>query len=330
LSGYGDEFGALTNACLDGHKLMKWWSQLEPAEGQYDWSVIETPMNRWLAAGKRVMLSPVTAHSSRVNGFPAQATPDWVFRAGAKWVPLPSDGKDPIRVPVFWDPVYLEKYCAFIRALGKRFDDQKGIEIVYCGTGVYGETIISPELWGKKEHRLWGEAGLSPENWTKAVNTVVDAYVAAFPKTLVGLQISGPGLDLQEKCTPAYARHAAEKGVLLQYDGVTAEPLKWSGPYFVDTVTRWSGVTSIGLEAYGPSSGSVPPTSGFKFEGGLKDLADVAITHKANYLLMWFQDAEKATAGATTYDPRWEEAIKRAAASFKPGPLGGSKGNASK
>ena len=326
-SGYGDEPGALTNPHLDGHKLMKWWSQLEPEEGKYNWSAIERPMSRWLAAGKRVMLSPVTMHSGPVNGFPAQATPDWVFKAGAKWVPLPLKGnKDSVRVPVYWDPIYLEKYRNFIRALGKRFDNETGIEVVYCGTGVFGETIVSTELWGRKEHQLWSEAGLTPENWIKAVNAVVDAYVEAFPKTVVGLQVTNPGLvSYMEKCTPTYARHAAEKGVLLQYCGITAEPFKWSGQFFVDSITRWAGVTSIGFEAYSPSSGAAPPNSTFVFKGSLKDLVDVAIKHKANYMLMWYQDAVKATPGSKTHDPKWEEAIKRAAASLKHGPLGGSR-----
>lgn len=325
-SGYEDDFGALTNPHLDGHKLMKWWSQLEPEEGKYNWSVIEKPMGRWLAAGKRVMLSPITAHSSRVNGLPAQPTPDWVFEAGAKWVLLPSDGRNPIRVPVFWDPVFLQKYRNFIRALGRQFDDRKGVEIVYCGAGVFGETIISTELWGKKEHRLWSEAGLTPENWVKAVEAVVDAYVAAFPKTLVGLQVSNPGLvSYMEKCTPAYARHAAEKGVLLQYSGITGEPIKWGGQFFVDSITHWAAVTSVGFEAYSPSSGAAPTNSTFVFEGSLKTLADVAIKHDANYLTMWHPDAVKATSGSKTHDPRWEEAIKRAAASLKHGPSGGSR-----
>jgi hypothetical protein len=326
-SGYGDELGAVTNPHLDGHKLMKWWSQLEPEEGKYNWSAIEGPMSRWLAAGKRVMLSPITAHSGPVKGLPAQATPDWVFKAGAKWVPLPLKGsKDSVRVPVYWDPIYLEKYRNFIRALGKRFDDRKGIEVVYCGTGVFGETIVSTELWGQKEHRLWSAAGLTPENWIKAVNAVVDAYVEAFPKTIVGLQLTNPGLvSHQEKCTPICARHAAEKGVLLQYCGVTAEPFKWSGQFFVDSITRWSTTTSIGFEAYGPSSGAVPPTSRFKFEGSLRSLVDVAGKYQVNYLLIWHQDAVKATSGDKTYDPRWATEIERAAASLKHGPLGGSR-----
>jgi len=325
-TGYGDEYSALTNPHLDGHKLMKWWSQLEPEEGKYDWSVIEGPMSRWLAAGKRVMLSPVTAHSGPVKGLPTQATPDWVFKAGAKWVPMPCAGNNSVRIPVYWDPIYLEKYRNFILALGKRFDDRRGIEIVFCGTGVFGETIISTELWGKKEHRLWSEAGISPENWIKAVNAIVDAYVEAFPKTLVGLQVSNPGqASYAEKCTPSYARHAAEKGVLLQYCGITAEPFKWSGPYFVESITRWAGVTSIGFEAYSPSGGAAPANSKFTFEGDLKDLVDAAIKHKVNYLSVWYQDAVKATPGSKTHDPRWQEEIQRAAASLKHGPLGGSR-----
>ncbi|MFA6543632.1 MAG: hypothetical protein WCS99_04355 [Limisphaerales bacterium] len=326
-SGYTDEQGTLNNPHLDGHKLMVWWSQVEPEEGKYKWSVIEGPMRRWLAAGKRFMLSPVTVHSDRVPGFPAQATPDWVFDAGARSVPLPlKGGKDSIRIPVYWDPVYLGKYRSFIRALGQRFDGQKGLELVCCGTGTYGETIVSPELWGQKEHQPWADAGLTSENWIKAVNTVVDAYVEAFPTTLVGLQVTNPGLvPHRESCTPAYARHAAEKGVLLQYCGVTPEPFQWNGQFYVDAIKRWAGVTSLGFEAYSPSSGAAPPNSTFVFKGGLKDIVDVTLKHQINYLVMWHQDALKATPGHKTHHPEWEAAIKRAATSLRHGPSGGSR-----
>ena len=155
---------------------------------------------------------------------------------------------------------------------------------------------------------------------------MVDAYVEAFPKTIVGLQVTNPGLvSYKEKCTPTYARHAAEKGVLLQYCGITAEPFKWGGQFFADSISRWAGVTSLGFEAYSPSSGAAPANSKFTFEGSLKDLADTAIKYKVNYLSMWYQDAVKATPDSKMHDPQWEEAIKRAAASLKHGPLGGSR-----
>jgi len=325
LSGsYQDNFDAITNRHLDGHKLMKWWSLVEPEEGKYDWSVIEEPMNKWLAAGKRVMLSPITATKWPPKDMPAQPTPDWVFEAGAKSVPLYYDGKNHIRVPVYWDPIYLEKYRNFIKALGKQFDDRKGLELVYCGIGIYGETIISTELWGQETEkwRPWIEAGLTAEKWVEAVNAVVDAYADAFPRTLVGLQVSNPGARLRTECTPAYCRHAAQKSVLLQYDGITAEPFLWGGQYYASTIARWSQTTSIGFEAYGPSSGAVPPGARFKFEGSLKDLSDAAIKHKVNYLLVWYQDAVKATPGSKNYAPEWQAAMERAAASLKPDPAG--------
>lgn len=97
---------------------------------------------------------------------------------------------------------------------------------------------------------------------------------------------------------------------MLQYDGITAEPFQWGGIYYVKQITRWSKLTSIGFEAYGPSSGAVPPEARFKFNGSLADLTNAAIKYRVNYLLVWYQDAVKATRDSQSYDPQWEAALR--------------------
>lgn len=130
--------------------------------------------------------------------------------------------------------------------------------------------------------------------------------------------------DQLNRRTPAYCKRAARKGVVLQYDGITAEPLQWGGIYYLNQITRWAKITRIGFEAYGPSSGAVPPNAKFKFPGTLEDLVNAAQKQKANYLLVWYEDAVKAAPGSKTHDRKWEAAMKLAQRGVKPGPSSGA------
>ena len=54
------------------------WSFLEPREGEFDWTVISTPAQRWIDKGKRIAL-----RFTCCEPFYEFATPEWVRDAGA-------------------------------------------------------------------------------------------------------------------------------------------------------------------------------------------------------------------------------------------------------
>ncbi len=55
------------------------WSYLEPEEGKFNWSLVDTPAQRWIAKGKQVAFRFTCSKSTLPN-----ATPDWVRAADAK------------------------------------------------------------------------------------------------------------------------------------------------------------------------------------------------------------------------------------------------------
>src|SRR5512143_2772886 len=55
------------------------WAFLEPEEGRFEWALLDTPAQRWIARGKRVALR-ITASENWTK----YATPEWVRLAGAK------------------------------------------------------------------------------------------------------------------------------------------------------------------------------------------------------------------------------------------------------
>ncbi len=116
------------------------WGFLEPKEGSYDWSWLDTPAQRWIAKGKRICLRFTTS-----EGWLKYATPRWVFDAGARAVSYKPQQNDqytgePSVEPDFGDPVYLEKLDRFLAAAAARYDGDPNIEFIDIGTfGMWGE-----------------------------------------------------------------------------------------------------------------------------------------------------------------------------------------------
>ncbi|MCX7017357.1 MAG: hypothetical protein NTW86_33135, partial [Candidatus Sumerlaeota bacterium] len=95
---------------VTGTQLSYCWTQLEPAEGECRWDIIEEHLDLWARNGKKCWLEVSTA-GRWWRGTPCDpATPQWVFDQGAAFVKAPETAT----YPVFWDPRYLEKWGQFI------------------------------------------------------------------------------------------------------------------------------------------------------------------------------------------------------------------------
>ena len=57
------------------------WSFLEPQEGQFNWSLFDTPAQRWVGKGKKIAI-----RVSCCESWWRYATPKWVQDAGAKGI----------------------------------------------------------------------------------------------------------------------------------------------------------------------------------------------------------------------------------------------------
>lgn len=117
------------------------WSFLEPEEGVYNWSILDTPAQRWLAKGFQIALRISCAESSPQQPY---ATPKWVRDAGAKGYTFSrGKGVDPageIWEPKYDDPVFLEKLDRFLAALAQRYDGSPEVAFLDVGSfGVWGE-----------------------------------------------------------------------------------------------------------------------------------------------------------------------------------------------
>jgi len=188
------------------------WSVLEPEEGNYQWKHPdwEGSMDSWIAAGYKVALQ--IRGQDTWGTFYNEGVPQWVFDAGAKYIDepirwykggygalnfMPDGQEDPMRYPVYWDEIYLDKVELLVNALGERYNGRPEVEYIILGhLGRWGEMHIT----GHSPLEPWFDAGYSLEKFIETNKRIIDIYCNAFPDTQI----------VQEICAPCYAPEEAE------------------------------------------------------------------------------------------------------------------------
>ena len=215
------------------------WQVIEPEEGKFNWKHPdwEGCIDSWIDAGFKVALE--------VRGMDAwgtcygQGVPQWVFDAGAKYVDESLDyyrgsyvlnfldfehSTAPVRYPVYWDKIYLEKVRNLVQAMGERYNGRPEIEWINQGhMGRWGEMHISMH----SPLQPWFDAGFSRETYVDAMFQLIDIYCEAFPDTRLCQEICTPvfgevlGTDYlsADKVPEVYAR-LAERGFIIKQNGI--------------------------------------------------------------------------------------------------------------
>lgn len=157
------------------------WSFIEPQEGRFDWSVVDTPAQRWIAKGKKIAF-----RISCCESWIRWATPKWVQDAGAKGhnftVGRGVDENGPFWEPVYDDPVFLEKLERFLAEFSRRYDGNPNVAFIDVGS--FG-------VWG--EGHCWASTKLDVDDAVKKKH--VDLHLKHFKRTLLAVSDDyiGPG-----------------------------------------------------------------------------------------------------------------------------------------
>ncbi len=181
------------------------WSHLEPEEGRFTWSVLDTPAQRWLDKGKQIALRISCSES-----FMRYATPEWVEKAGAKGYNFsPRKGVDPngpYWEPDFDDPVFLEKLDHFLAALADRYDGNP--EVAFIDVGSVG---------------VWGEghtyASTRKSNSVATIRRHIDLHTKHFKKTLL---VANDDFALHDRGREPI-EYAAQQGLSLRDDSILVQ-----------------------------------------------------------------------------------------------------------
>jgi glycosyl hydrolase family 42 (putative beta-galactosidase) len=175
----------LANTDVVGVSIRYPWFDLEPVEGDFDWTFLDDEVARVAAAGKQVLLR-IGTMSGR---------PEWVTtavrRAGGKFFTFDDNGVT-TSIPVFWDPTFLAKKKAMIAALGKHFTKNPAVVII---TASFANA--TSEDWNVPHTATditnWFAVGYTTAKLLDAGKQIIDATMAAFPNQYVTLAIGGNG-----------------------------------------------------------------------------------------------------------------------------------------
>jgi hypothetical protein len=169
----------LETKALEGAQVTYSWRQLEPGEGEYDFSLIRDDLAFLTSKGKRlfVQIQDVTFSESRIN-VPRYLLRDPRYNGGAD-KQYHVKGGDEAHAAVAgwmarrWDPAVQERFHKLLAALGKEFDGRiEGINFAETSVGVGASGRLFPK-------------GFTFETYRDAVITNMKALRGAFPKSVV-------------------------------------------------------------------------------------------------------------------------------------------------
>jgi hypothetical protein len=228
---------------LAGSEQLFYWDQIEPTEGVYEWSLVERFIAAQAAVGKKAAIGVLTFNGRANQGStadPPMRVPAFVWAAGARTITCSGN----FQIPRYWDPVYLAKYGAFVRALAARYDGDPRLEFILIGVGKFGETQPCDTTDNTcVATAMWADGA----NWVNTVNAITDLHAAAFHSTPLLLPVAPRFLSECERRD--FTDHAIAQGVGLFYAGVTAEPEwvdhrtrpGWNGCGKYDRLLDWAG-----------------------------------------------------------------------------------------
>ena len=313
------------------------WGELEPKEGEYHWEPIDRFIAPWAAAGKKVTIQISTCQKQVMY-----ATPQWVYEAGAKKILSKApdlrenvaqakveNNPSLIRTksfpesyyPIYWDPIYLEKYSQFIRAFGKRYNGHPAVESIIMGMGHdTGITVIpnnsSPDLTDQ-----YRQAGFTYDVWLKTILQIASIYREAFPNTPLRATIS----PIEKKTDPEtrviqltrYCEALAAHGVIPFYHNVEGTQ-KYRDSFVPPLFAKLGEHHKVALGMDNPTwranqkggHGNVYYGSPQEqYENAVGGIRGVPVSH-LSYFVIYANDVAASIPKNERYNPEYEKSMK--------------------
>jgi hypothetical protein len=121
------------------------WAYLEPEEGQFNWLVIDSVINKWTAKGYDISFRITCKETHDL----IYATPEWVRKEGANGRMVQNNNTpNPQWEPDYGDSIFLEKLDNFHKAFAARYDGKPWVSFVDIGSiGEWGEGHTAYSGW---------------------------------------------------------------------------------------------------------------------------------------------------------------------------------------
>lgn len=154
-----------------GAQIMYSWRQLEPREGEYDFSILEMDVNYLAQYGKKLFIQLQDASFSPEH----KPVPDYLLTdkyEGGVTAQYADDGAIEGWVAKRWNGQVQARFAALLAALGDEFDGRiEGINLQETAIGVSATT----------------DPSFSPDRYVDALKVSMRALKASFPKSVTML-----------------------------------------------------------------------------------------------------------------------------------------------
>lgn len=153
------------------------WSDLEPKNNQFNWTLLDSQFVRAKRYGKKITLAVL-------NG---PAAPSWLFQQGAQAFPYFFRGVvDTLPLP--WDSTYLAEWREVIIATGNRYRNDPTLTLVHITHSTYnGLEMQLPST--PLDITNWQTRGFSHSEVINSWQNVMDAFSTAFPNTSLDVDV---------------------------------------------------------------------------------------------------------------------------------------------
>jgi hypothetical protein len=165
------------------------WADVEPEEGRFDFSKIDTVLSSAEKNGKWV----------RLILLPGFGTPGWAMQgaqSGMFSIPYGPGGGTVRRLPLPWDSVCLNRWFTFLTQVSERYGNSPALRLIAAA----GPTSVSDEFTlpnSRQDLKTWRSFSYRPSKWTAAWRKVLQVYAADFPNQYVSLSFGG-GLPIND------------------------------------------------------------------------------------------------------------------------------------
>jgi hypothetical protein len=183
------------------------WSALEPAEGQFEWRLVDDEVAKWTALGLGLSVRITCKETDLVY-----ATPEWVRKAGAAgafYKPAPDWGVEAWQ-PDYGDPVFLDKLERFHQAFAARYDGKPWLE--YVDVGSYGD-------WGEG-HNSFSSKKPAPMD---VVGKHLDLHARAYKRTRLYVSDDLPKWSRARGEEAALRKHLEGLGISYRDDSILVD-----------------------------------------------------------------------------------------------------------
>jgi hypothetical protein len=299
------------NPLVFGANLVIQWSSIDQGPGtnpQYDWSAMDSAVQQWIAAGKKVNLIVWTISDGPTN----TAMPQYIWNNLGPANYTTCKGQ---QIPNYFDLAYQIPYQQFMLEVVQHYGSNPGIGYIRFGLGRGGETNPARGLGTEVActNAFMKQWGWTETTWINYLNSMLN-YEASL-KSPKQLMLGVVGTNLMRNVPQAAAATAVAAHIGFGSQGLEA----------VD-VTNYPNCTSDWCNLFNQYAGRVPlelqtiaqsdPT-GAGATGSLVTLIPFGISHHASVFEIYYQDwllaFDPAYPGYSQYGSAYAQVLSQAA-----------------